>query len=110
MVNIRKQKHASERTTARKHQLAKDLATEKPGKSTIKDYREKFKLFIKACHLLALISVQSFASNIEDNFWTSTTRRLIAEYALQEDPLFLSIYPAVPSREDHVQLRAPRKV
>ena len=46
----------------------------------------KFKLFIKACHLLALILVQSFASNIEENFWTSTISWLIVECAsLQED-------------------------
>ena len=31
-------------------------------------FHDKFKLFIKACHLLALTLVQSFASNIEDNF------------------------------------------
>ena len=36
----------------------------------------KFKLFIKACHLLALILVRSFASN----FWTSTIRWLIIRH------------------------------
>ena len=39
--------------------------------TSMNDHEYKFKLFIKASHLLALILVQSFASNIEDNFWTS---------------------------------------
>ena len=42
----------------------------------------KFKLFIKAGHLLALILVQSCASYIEDNFWTSAIRWIIVECAL----------------------------
>ena len=48
----------------------------------LKHYTSKCKLCIKACNLLALILVQSFASNIEDNFWTFTIRWLIVEYAL----------------------------
>ena len=32
-------------------------------------------------HLLALTLVQSFASNIEENFWTYTIRLLIVECA-----------------------------
>ena len=42
----------------------------------------KFKFFIKACHLLSLILVQSCASNIEDNFWTANIRWRIVECAL----------------------------
>ena len=54
--------------------------------------------FIKACHLLALVLVQSFASGIEDSFWTSTIRWLIAEYALSYPwKRTLSIRCGVPS-------------
>ena len=42
----------------------------------------KLNFFIKACHLLALILVKSFASNIKDNFWITTIYWLIVECAL----------------------------
>ena len=56
-----------------------------------------FKLFIKACHLLALILVQSFAFNIKDNFWTSTIRLAhcwkVLKLSLQEDSLhYMGVY------------------
>ena len=58
----------------------------------------KFKLFIKACHFLALILVQSCASDVEDTFWTSIIGWLIVVCALSYPcKRTLSIRWGVPS-------------
>ena len=64
----------------------------------LRNIQHKFKFFIKACHPLVLILVQSFASNIADNFWTSTICWLIVECALSySGKRTLSIRWGVPS-------------
>ena len=61
--------------------LSVSLAEKRTNQLLTTMKENKFKCFIKPCHLLALLLVQSFASNIEDNFWTATIRWLIVECA-----------------------------